>query len=237
MMGARVAAQRKIYRAGFRFGPMTPLAQMSDGPCESSNYIPCSGISSLPHTTTNSNNSSLPATKTHSRNSSASNIKPEKGAGSQHQRRPSTGSLISTHSMTSMSLSDTDSEAGNENDSGIEDGNSVDPTVQIALNFRRHLTGLHKSLEQMTQAASYLTQRYQHDVGGNRRETINKSPIETENCEVWIAWKEKRKPRGRNATLVDFLYREGERGEVGVGGVLQKPEIHDKLKESAKRQY
>ena len=131
------------------------------------------------HTTSNSstttaNFSSLPNTKTHSRNSSASNIKPEKSgssnsssSSSNHQRRPSTGSLVSTHSMTSMSLSDTDSETGNENDSGIEDGNAVDPTVKIALNFRRHLTGLHKSLEQMTQAASYLTQRYQHDVGGN----------------------------------------------------------------------
>lgn len=121
-----------------------------------------------PHGTSNNttNFSSLPNTKTHSRNSSASNIKPEKTGGT-HQRRPSTGSLISTHSMTSMSMSDTDSEAGNENDSGIEDGNAVDPTLQVAANFRKHLMGLHKSLEQITQAASYLTQRYQHDVGGN----------------------------------------------------------------------
>ncbi|KAL0267659.1 UNVERIFIED_CONTAM: hypothetical protein PYX00_009861 [Menopon gallinae] len=106
--------------------------------------------------------------KTHSRNSSASNIKPEKQTTQQgHQRRPSTGSLVSTHSLTSMSLSDTDSEAGNENDSGIEDGSGVDPTLQIALNFRKHLSGLYKSLDQLTQAASYLTQRYQHDIGGN----------------------------------------------------------------------
>lgn len=132
------------------------------------NYIP-SGVTSLPpsHSSPNCiNYSSLPNIKTHSRNSSASNIKPEKPQQG-HQRRPSTGSLISTHSLTSMSLSDTDSEVGNENDSGIEDGSLVDPSLQIALNFRRHLNGLYKSLEQMTQAAGYLTQRYQHDVGGN----------------------------------------------------------------------
>jgi len=73
---------------------------------------------------------------------------------------------VSAHSLASISLSDTDSEAGNENDSGIEEGSLVEPSVQIALNFRRHLTGLYKTLNQLTAAASYLSQRYQHDVGG-----------------------------------------------------------------------
>jgi len=151
----------------------TPSGEPSNlfvpGVINGTNYIP-SGVTSLPpsHSSPNCiNYSSLPEIKTHSRNSSASNIKPEKQIHQNHQRRPSTGSLISTHSLTSVSLSDTDSETGNENDSGIEDANQVDPTLQIALNFRRHLNGLYKSLEQMTSAASYLTQRYQHDVGGN----------------------------------------------------------------------
>lgn len=65
-----------------------------------------------------------------------------------------------------MSLSDTDSETGIEVDSGIEDGSLVEPTLHIALNFRRHLHGLYKSLDQLSNAAIYLTQRYQHDIGG-----------------------------------------------------------------------
>lgn len=83
-----------------------------------------------------------------------------------HVRRPSTASVASTHSATST-LSDTDSEVGNENDSGIEGEESPKPdcTQHIAHNFRRHLYGLYHSLEQMTDAATYLTARYQNDVG------------------------------------------------------------------------
>ncbi|PNF29185.1 hypothetical protein B7P43_G10781 [Cryptotermes secundus] len=85
-----------------------------------------------------------------------------------HCRRPSTVSMTSTNSITS--ISDTDSDAGNENDSGIEaeDNNRQGPdcSLQVAENFHRHLHGLHRSLQQMTEAAVYLTQRYQNDVGG-----------------------------------------------------------------------
>lgn len=86
-----------------------------------------------------------------------------------HIRRPSTISVASINSSTST-LSDTDSESGsgNENDSGIEE-----PPVQnegkvdsIAHDFRQHLHGLTSSLRQMTEAAQYLTWRYQYDIGG-----------------------------------------------------------------------
>ncbi|XP_067011156.1 mid1-interacting protein 1-like [Anabrus simplex] len=89
-------------------------------------------------------------------------------SGKGHVRRPSTVSMASTNSVAS--ISDTDSETGNENDSGIE---AEDPASQvpdqseiIASNFRRHLRGLYRSLEQLTDAASYLSTRYQNDVGG-----------------------------------------------------------------------
>jgi hypothetical protein len=85
-----------------------------------------------------------------------------------HVRRPSTVSMTSTNSTAS--ISDTDSDAGNENDSGIEaeenNRQDSDYSLQVAENFRRHLHGLHHSLRQMTEAAVYLTQRYQNDVGG-----------------------------------------------------------------------
>lgn len=105
-----------------------------------------------------------------------------------HVRRPSTVSVSSTNSCTS-GISDTDSELGNENDSGIDEltkannqcsssslsttsssassdtNTTVDRTQLVAHNFRRHLAGLHRSLRQMTDAAQYLTKRYQHDIG------------------------------------------------------------------------
>jgi len=85
-----------------------------------------------------------------------------------HFRRPSTVSMTSTNSTAS--ISDSDSEAGNENDSGIEaeENNRQDPncSLKVAESFRRHLRGLHHSLQQMTEAALYLTARYQNDIGG-----------------------------------------------------------------------
>lgn len=86
-----------------------------------------------------------------------------------HVRRPSTVSMTSTNSAGSL-ISDTDSETGNENDSGIEGETepSAKPcyTKKVEASFRRHLYGLHRALEQMTDAASYLTKRYQNDIGG-----------------------------------------------------------------------
>ncbi|XP_026282183.1 mid1-interacting protein 1-B [Frankliniella occidentalis] len=81
-----------------------------------------------------------------------------------HQRRPSNVSVSSTNSS---SISDADSDTGNENDSGFDGEASPKPecTQQVAQNFRRHLHGLYRSLEQMTEAATYLTARYQKDVG------------------------------------------------------------------------
>lgn len=81
-----------------------------------------------------------------------------------HQRRPSNVSVSSTNSS---SISDVESDTGNENDSGFDGEASPKPecTQQVAQNFRRHLHGLYRSLEQMTEAATYLTARYQNDVG------------------------------------------------------------------------
>lgn len=83
-----------------------------------------------------------------------------------HIRRPSTVSTISTNSAAST-ISDTDSEVSNENDSGIESETNQerDKSVELAKQFRTHLHGLYKCLEQMTEAANYLTARYQSDIG------------------------------------------------------------------------
>jgi hypothetical protein len=82
-----------------------------------------------------------------------------------HARRPSTVSMSSSNSTST--LSDSESEISNENDSGIESETNqlVDKSTELARQFRIHLIGLHKSLEQMTEAANYLTARYQSDVG------------------------------------------------------------------------
>lgn len=86
-----------------------------------------------------------------------------------HIRRPSTASMASSNSSTGSSISDGDSESeiSNENDSGIESENNhqADKSEELAKQFRAHLNGLYRTLEQMTEAANYLTARYQSDVG------------------------------------------------------------------------
>lgn len=86
-----------------------------------------------------------------------------------HARCPSTTSMQSVQSASSIisSSSDSDSDVGIENDSGLESEEPTDKLANIAAeNFRRHLRGLHRSIKRMTQAAEYLTLRYQADVGG-----------------------------------------------------------------------
>lgn len=86
-----------------------------------------------------------------------------------HARCPSTTSMQSVQSASSIvsSSSDSDSDAGIENDSGLESEESSDRLANIAAeNFRRHLRGLHRSIDRMTEAAEYLTLRYQADMGG-----------------------------------------------------------------------
>lgn len=86
-------------------------------------------------------------------------------AGKGHVRRPSTVSVASTNSSAST-ISDSESETGNENDSGIEETpQEKDRTEQVAQNFRRHLQGLSRCIRQMTEAAQYVTSRYQQDIG------------------------------------------------------------------------
>lgn len=85
--------------------------------------------------------------------------------GKGHVRRPSTVSVASTNSAAST-ISDSESETGNENDSGIEEApQEIDRTEQVAQNFRRHLQGLSRCIKQMTEAAQYVTSRYQQDIG------------------------------------------------------------------------
>lgn len=84
-----------------------------------------------------------------------------------HVRRPSTVSVASSNSSTST-ISDSESEvSSNENDSGIESEGqeNKDKSLEVAKEFRTHLLGLYNSLEQMTEAANYLTARYQKDIG------------------------------------------------------------------------
>ncbi|XP_012231426.1 mid1-interacting protein 1 isoform X1 [Linepithema humile] len=84
-----------------------------------------------------------------------------------HVRCPSTTSMQSVQSASSIvSTSDSDSEVGIEIDSGLEGEECADLASIAAENFRRHLRGLHRSIARMTEAAEYLTLRYQADVGG-----------------------------------------------------------------------
>lgn len=85
-----------------------------------------------------------------------------------HARCPSTTSMQSVQSASSIvSTSDSDSETGIEIDSGLEGEECAADLASIAAeNFRRHLRGLHRSIARMTEAAEYLTLRYQADVGG-----------------------------------------------------------------------
>lgn len=82
-----------------------------------------------------------------------------------HVRRPSTASVASSNSATT--LSDSDSEISTENDSGIESErkHETDKSRDLAKQYRKHLLGLYRCLEQMTDAANYLTARYQSDIG------------------------------------------------------------------------
>lgn len=103
--------------------------------------------------------------------SAISTAKTEEGAKQDvkgHIRRPSTVSMASSNSSTGSSISDdSESEISNENDSGIESENNkhADKSEELAKQFRVHLNGLYRTLEQMTEAANYLTVRYQNDVG------------------------------------------------------------------------
>lgn len=79
-----------------------------------------------------------------------------------HVRRPSTASVASA-----TTISDSDSEISSENDSGIESEckPETDKSRDLAKQYRKHLLGLYRCLEQMTDAANYLTARYQSDIG------------------------------------------------------------------------
>ncbi len=87
-----------------------------------------------------------------------------------HIRRPSTASMSSTNSSTASVISEPDSEASIENDSGIdaelEACTKISTLELIEQNFQRHLRGLGETLKQLTEAARYITKRYQKDVLG-----------------------------------------------------------------------
>lgn len=110
---------------------------------------------------------SSPAEQQPAQNLSTSSSSSDAGSSSikGHIRRPSTVSMASSNSAST--LSDSESEISAENDSGIESESSADQdkSTDLARQFRTHLLGLYRSLEQMTEAANYLTARYQSDVG------------------------------------------------------------------------
>jgi len=101
------------------------------------------------------------ANSTNDTNPNSSSTKDVKG----HVRRPSTASVASSNSATT--LSDSESEISTENDSGIESEckHETDKSRDLARQYRKHLLGLYRCLEQMTDAANYLTARYQSDIG------------------------------------------------------------------------
>ena len=88
------------------------------------------------------------------------------------RQQPWTGSMASLVESSSSSSayssyggssgSDSESLAGEETASSI--GGS-DVAVELTDQFRRHVTGLHRTMERMTHMAGYVTQRYQAEVG------------------------------------------------------------------------
>uniref|UniRef100_A0A182FEB2 Uncharacterized protein n=1 Tax=Anopheles albimanus TaxID=7167 RepID=A0A182FEB2_ANOAL len=112
-----------------------------------------------------SSNTSSSSSSSNSNSNSSSSSPAVSGTPKGHTRRPSTVSVTSSNSAST--LSDSESEASAENDSGIEsEGNQEqDRSAELAKQFRTHLLGLYRSLEQMSEAANYLTTRYQSDVG------------------------------------------------------------------------
>lgn len=99
--------------------------------------------------------STSPAPEQQTQNmSSASSSASDSGSSIKgHIRRPSTVSMASSNSGST--LSDSESEISAENDSGIESESNVDQdkSTELAKQFRTHLLGLYRSLEQMTEAA------------------------------------------------------------------------------------
>lgn len=109
--------------------------------------------------------SPAPEQQTQNMSSNSSSVSESGSSIKGHIRRPSTVSMASSNSGST--LSDSESEISAENDSGIESESNVDQdkSSELAKQFRTHLIGLYRSLEQMTEAANYLTARYQSDVG------------------------------------------------------------------------
>uniref|UniRef100_A0A182STJ9 Uncharacterized protein n=1 Tax=Anopheles maculatus TaxID=74869 RepID=A0A182STJ9_9DIPT len=142
-----------------------------------SNNTDTTGTNSSTATSTNSSNTTADVVNTANSNNStgssvtgsekvdAANSPATMTSAKGHNRRPSTVSVASSNSAST--LSDSDSETSAENDSGIEsEGNQEqDRSTELAKQFRTHLIGLYRSLEQMSEAANYLTARYQSDVG------------------------------------------------------------------------
>jgi Thyroid hormone-inducible hepatic protein Spot 14 len=106
--------------------------------------------------------------------SSALSVKSDSGSEKGHNRRPSNVSMSSSNSTST--LSDSESDMSAENDSGVESEDKKraasaeeqkrkDKSALMAKQFRSHLIGLYRNLDQMTEAANYLMQRYQSDFG------------------------------------------------------------------------
>lgn len=148
-------------------GCSTKSAKSSSSSSSSSNNAAHSNNTTADPTVANASSSN--GSSVSSSSSPAGSEKAESNSSSTttkgHVRRPSTVSVASSNSAST--LSDSDSETSAENDSGIEsEGNQEqDRSAELAKQFRTHLLGLYRSLEQMSEAANYLTARYQSDVG------------------------------------------------------------------------
>jgi len=92
--------------------------------------------------------------------SSASSTSGVKG----HFRRQSTLSTISMSSNTSDGESEAGCDVSEGGDSGVEQEEGSEVGASVMDSLRTHLVGLHLCLNNLTDTASYITDRYQDDV-------------------------------------------------------------------------
>ncbi|XP_042210462.1 mid1-interacting protein 1-like isoform X2 [Homarus americanus] len=81
-----------------------------------------------------------------------------------HMRRQSTLSTISMSSNTSDGESEGGCDVSEGGDSGVEGEEGSDVAASVMDSLRSHLLGLHSCLNNLTDTATYITDRYQEEV-------------------------------------------------------------------------
>ncbi|XP_069936376.1 mid1-interacting protein 1A isoform X2 [Cherax quadricarinatus] len=81
-----------------------------------------------------------------------------------HMRRQSTLSMISMSSNTSDGESEGGCDVSEGGDSGVEGEEGNDVAANVMDSLRTHLMGLHSCLSNLTDMATYITDRYQEEV-------------------------------------------------------------------------